>query len=109
MELLPPHTSDYPLRRGTLSHRHNRYGSAQRGALPLSRTSRRGSTPRDVAGQRPHAEIGAIASNLSHRGYSLRGVAAFFLCATLPCGNSDLRAVRSATSKKMPSVSLPLR
>ena len=30
-------------------------------------------------------------------------------CDILPCGYNDLRAVRSATSEKMPSVAFPLR
>ena len=36
-------------------------------------------------------------------------MAAFFLFAILPCGYNDLRAVRSATSEKMPSVTFHLR
>ena len=36
------------------------------GAHFRTRPSRRGSTPRVVKGQRPHAEIGTITSNLLH-------------------------------------------
>ena len=68
VELLPPNRADYPLRRRTPQPRYNRQRGSRRGVLPRPRPSRRSSTPRVIARQRPHAEIGAIASNLSYAG-----------------------------------------
>ena len=103
MELLPPNRADYPLRRRTPQPRYHRQRGSRRGALPRPRHSCRGSTPRVVAGQRPHAEIGAIASNLSHRGCSLRGVPLSSFAPFCPAVTTTSGRFAPATSEKMSS------